>query len=83
LTSISRRSRRSHPLTLTLSLPEREPLSRRPANAGYRHAGAALPALPVDPDDDAMILYTSGTTAHPKGVVSTHRAILQSLFAFA
>jgi len=48
-----------------------------------QYAGAALPAVPVDPDDDAMILYTSGTTAHPKGVVSTHQAILQSLFAFA
>ncbi|HSP98266.1 MAG TPA: class I adenylate-forming enzyme family protein [Candidatus Dormibacteraeota bacterium] len=47
------------------------------------YAGATLPAGEVDPDDDAMILYTSGTTAHPKGVVSTNRAIMQSLFAFA
>ncbi|MBX3028383.1 acyl--CoA ligase [bacterium] len=47
------------------------------------HAGGGLPAVVVDPDADAMILYTSGTTAHPKGVVSTHRAIMQSLFAFA
>jgi long-chain acyl-CoA synthetase len=47
------------------------------------YADAALPDVAVDPDSDAMILYTSGTTAHPKGVVSTHRAIMQSLFAFA
>jgi long-chain acyl-CoA synthetase len=48
-----------------------------------QQAGAAMPAIAVDPDGDAMILYTSGTTAHPKGVVSTHRAIMQSLYAFA
>ncbi|MFN8644686.1 MAG: AMP-binding protein [Candidatus Binatia bacterium] len=47
------------------------------------HEEQPLPAVAVDPDSDAAILYTSGTTAHPKGVVSTHRAIMQSLFAFA
>ncbi|MGH9085577.1 MAG: class I adenylate-forming enzyme family protein [Acidimicrobiales bacterium] len=47
-----------------------------------RDLGAAMPEVEVTPDHDATILYTSGTTGHPKGAVSTHRAVVQALMGF-
>jgi len=45
--------------------------------------GQPLPEVAIGPDDDATILYTSGTTGHPKGAVSTQRGVLSALLAFA
>jgi acyl-CoA synthetase (AMP-forming)/AMP-acid ligase II len=36
-------------------------------------AAAPAPARPVDPDEIAVLLYTSGTTGEPKGAVLRHR----------
>jgi acyl-CoA synthetase (AMP-forming)/AMP-acid ligase II len=37
---------------------------------------AGLPDTPIEEDDPAVILFTSGTTGRPKGAVSTHRGIV-------
>ena len=44
---------------------------------------APLPDVPLGPEDDATILYTSGTTGRPKGALGTHRNMLSNIMASA
>jgi acyl-CoA synthetase (AMP-forming)/AMP-acid ligase II len=41
------------------------------------------PAVDIEPDDDFSIVYTSGSTGVPKGVVLTHRGAITTLFSWA
>ncbi|MFM2236181.1 MAG: hypothetical protein RL209_215 [Pseudomonadota bacterium] len=43
--------------------------------------GGDMPAVSVDPDSDACIFYTSGTTGFPKGAQLTHRGCVANLFS--
>jgi acyl-CoA synthetase (AMP-forming)/AMP-acid ligase II len=52
-------------------LADAEPLTR-----------AEIEALDVQPDDAASIMYTSGSTGEPKGVLSSHRAIISALYTW-
>jgi long-chain acyl-CoA synthetase len=40
-----------------------------------------LPQIDIDPEDDACIFYTSGTTGNPKGAELTHRGCVSNIWS--
>ncbi len=46
------------------------------------NASNDMPEPPIAPDANATILYTSGSTAHPKGVLATHRSIIHAVMGW-
>jgi len=47
-------------------------------------AGGADAALPeIAPEDDATILFTSGSTGAAKGAISTHRAVTSGVYTYS
>ena len=44
---------------------------------------AALPQVDIDPEDEATIFYTSGTTGQPKGALGTHRNLCTNIMSSA
>ena len=66
----------------TVSLPVNEPVEQAiaPLLDGV-DTGATLPELA--PDDDATILFTSGSTGEAKGALSTHRAVTTGVYAYS
>jgi len=45
--------------------------------------GGTMPDVEIDPDSDACIFYTSGTTGRPKGAQLTHRGCTNNIMSMA
>jgi len=58
---------------------ETQPPVWRLSNLDWTNSHTARPAVPLEPSDIAEIVFTSGATGEPKGVLISHRNILSNL----
>ena len=64
-----------------LSLPIERPAAE--ALEALLGADSAIAMPDITPDDDATILFTSGSTGEAKGALSTHRAVTTAIYVYA
>jgi acyl-CoA synthetase (AMP-forming)/AMP-acid ligase II len=78
---VSRPARAAHPELPVLGIPG--PEGNRADWEAFMAASAGTGQVVVDERDAHMILYTSGTTGHPKGAMLSHRRTVDDALAMA
>lgn len=67
----------------TIGVRDGEPLASHPYTALRDSiAPEAMLETEIEPDDDFAIMYSSGTTGRPKGVVQTHRGAMTAVYSW-